>query len=195
MGTLLPSFIDRLPDTRKRRFFKPIALLPPCDIPSGGRWVDLGCGDGVFTAILAALLGAKSTVLGLDRDRRALASLRHNAGRWNLPAQVTALQSDFTAPLPLSGLDGALAANALHFVPDSEKDRVLAAIGASLRGGGRLIIVEYNSARGTGAVPHPLPAESWLRRMERLGLRDAEISARTRSSYLGEMVAVQARLP
>ncbi len=190
-----PAFLDRIPNAQKRRFGKPLALLPPCDIPAGGIWADLGCGDGVFTAVLAALLGTESLVIGLDRDRRALASLVQNIGRWGLGGRIAALQADFTAPLSMTRLDGALAANALHFVPDREKDSVLAGIAKSVRPGGRLVIVEYNAERGTGAVPHPHRARAWLGRLTRLGLRDATVAARTRSSYLGEMVAVQARLP
>lgn len=145
--------------------------------------------------MLAALLGNGSHVVGLDLDRRALASLGHNAERWELGARITALLADFTNPLPLTGLDGALAANSLHFVPHSEKDRVLRHIAASVRSGGRLVIAEYNAGRGTGAVPYPLSAESWAERLRALGCKDVRVPSRTQSSYLGEMAAVQARLP
>lgn len=59
-----------------RRLDKARRLLRPA-IPedSGGVWADLGCGEGIFTYHLAALLQPGSKIHAVDKDRRRLQSL------------------------------------------------------------------------------------------------------------------------
>jgi hypothetical protein len=82
-----------------------------------------------------------------------------------------------------------LAANALHFLRPAEQLALLEKCKDLLWPGGRLIVVEYNTSHGTGAVPHPLPAEGFLEMAVRAGLGKVSIAARTPSSYLGEIYA------
>lgn len=190
---LRSSFLDSVRAGPGRRFAKPLALLPHCRLGSGGAWADLGCGEGVFTAVLAELLGSDGKVLGLDKDPAALRSLRVNLKNWRPRGQVQPVHADFQDPLPFAALDGVLAANALHFIPDEGKGAVLRQFGQALVKGGSLIIVEYNAARGTGAVPHPLSAQAWTERLRGLGFDRVRVAARTASTYLDQMVAVQAQ--
>lgn len=183
-----------VPSRQRRRFAKPLALLPDCSIEQAGTWLDLGCGDGVFSLVLAHLLGRDGHLIGLDRDRSALKRFAAHMRQWRAPAACQALLANFRMPLPLRGLHGVLAANSLHFVPDAGKDAVLRQVSFALRPGGRIVIVEYNATRGTGAVPYPETAEDWVRRLRRLDFDEAEAAASTPSSYLGQMVAVQARV-
>ncbi len=152
-------------------------------------WADLGCGEGIFTAVLCALLGASAIVLGLDRDAAKLRALRRNADRAFSGAELLAVQGDFRAPLPFNGLDGVLVANALHFIPDQRKPAVMAAMLAALKEGGRFVLVEYNTSRGTAAVPYPISSGDLLRLAKGLPLRSLRIAAITPSSYLGQMYA------
>ena len=84
----------------------------------GGRWADIGCGDGVFTQLLLEWLTPGSTVIAVDRDQGALRRLEREVSKGEHNT-VQTLQADFTHRLPLPGakpLDGILLANSLHFV-------------------------------------------------------------------------------
>jgi precorrin-6B methylase 2 len=42
----------------------------------GGRWADLGAGEGAFTLALADLLGPGAHITAIDKDERALKSIK-----------------------------------------------------------------------------------------------------------------------
>ena len=107
------------------------ALIRPAVGGPGETWADLGAGTGTFTRALAALLGPEGRVYAVDRDPGAVEALwslaAHVDGR---RADVMPMLADFTQPLALPPLDGALLANALHFVPSAAQGDVLAGIAA-----------------------------------------------------------------
>jgi SAM-dependent methyltransferase len=119
----------------------------------GGVWADLGAGTGNFTRALRELLGPAGTVYAVDRDGRAVRALSGLAAQPG--AAVVPLQADIAQPLRLPPLDGALAANVLHFIRD--QPAALALIAGRLRPGGRLLVVEYEVAEPLRYVPYPLP--------------------------------------
>ena len=126
---------------------------------SPGIWADFGSGGGAFTLALADLLSDEGQIYSIDRDRRALEQQRA-AMQTQFPDQhVTYQTADFTHPLDLPLLDGALMANSLHFV--RRKEPVLRLIRGYLKPGGRLILVEYNVDHGNQWVPYPLSFETW----------------------------------
>jgi hypothetical protein len=77
-----------------------------------------------------------------------------------IPATVGATSivthaADFTAtPLPATGLDGILLANALHYVAD--QPAFLQSITAAFRGRPRFLVVEYDTAHANPWVPYPV---------------------------------------
>ncbi|MEZ4865446.1 MAG: class I SAM-dependent methyltransferase [Caldilineaceae bacterium] len=169
-----------------------LLLRPAMTATLGGRWADIGCGDGVFTRLLVEWLAPGSTVVAVDRDQGALRRLVQA-----LPAQartaVQPLRADFTQPLSLpdpAPLDGLLLANSLHFV--RQKEPVLTQLVGLLRPGGAVIIIEYNADRGNGAVPYPLRDERCLALMRATGLHEAYIVTREPSSFLGEIYTAMA---
>jgi SAM-dependent methyltransferase len=115
----------------------------------GGRWADLGAGEGAFTRALVDLLGPGSHVTAVDRDGRALRSL---AAAKFPGVEVDTKVGDFTRPLGLADLDGVVMANSLHFLRD--KGPALELVRSMLRAGGSLVIVEYGTDSGNPWVPH-----------------------------------------
>ncbi len=111
-------------------------------------WADIGAGEGNFTLALATLLAASSTIYAVDRDTSALESLRRAMGREPARCHIETVHADFRRPLGLPPLDGALAANSLHFHADHAG--VLSYILGRLRPNGILLIVEYDVS-----VPRP----------------------------------------
>lgn len=143
---------------------------------SGGRWADLGAGEGAFTLALADLIGPEGHIVAVDRDAGALRAI----GR-GIETRVT----DFTRPLDLSELDGVVMANSLHFVRD--KEPVLRSVREMLRAGGRLIIVEYGTDRGNHWVPHPFTYERWETMAARAGFENTRLLKTVPSRWLGSM--------
>jgi SAM-dependent methyltransferase len=163
-----------------------------------GIWADLGAGTGTFTLALAELLGAGSTVYAVDADPSAVRALD------DLPTvgetRIIPVTADFTRPLELPGLrgsrtplDGLLMANALHFVRDATG--VLSRLVQNVRGGGRVIVVEYDQRRASRWVPHPIPAAGWPTLAAAAGLTDAGITATRPSMYSGILYVGSATRP
>jgi ubiquinone/menaquinone biosynthesis C-methylase UbiE len=164
-----------------------VRLLRPGIAQPGGIWADLGAGSGAFTLALAELLGAGGIIHAVDRDRRALDQLAR-ALRAAYPGVDLHLRvADFTQTLPLPPLDGIVMANSLHFV--EAKGAVLAQVRGSLRAGGRLVVVEYNTDRGNRWVPFPFSFATWQSLARQAGFAHTELLATHPSSFLGEFYA------
>lgn len=166
-------------------------LRPALPDAAAGTWADVGCGDGIFTELLAEWLEPGSTIYAVDRDAHALRQLQRRVGNGGHPVRVETVCADFTQPLALPRLDGMVLANSLHFV--RRKQPVLAALTEPMAPGAPIIIIEYNARRGNSAVPHPLGAEGWMALMDAANLQRVHVVGRAPSSFLGEMVAVVGR--
>ena len=127
----------------------------------GGTWADLGAGDGAFTAALADLLGPGAHITAVDRDAGSLRRAREEVGKRFPRTALETLVADFTRPMELTGLDGIVMANSLHFVRN--KAPVLESVRGMLRPGGALVVVEYGADRGNPWVPHPFSFPTWER--------------------------------
>ncbi len=145
---------------------------------AGMRWADLGAGEGAFTLALAQLLGPGVQIIAVDRDGRALRQLAGKSG-------IETMAADFTRPIGLSGLDGVVMANSLHFVRD--KGPVLELVREMLRADGRLVIVEYGTDRGNPWVPHPFSYSRWERIAAEAGFTGTRLLRTIPSSYFGSM--------
>ena len=159
-------------------------LIAPAVDGGTSTWADLGAGWGTFTRALASLLGPGSTLHAVERDaaaRRALDALSAHAPRG---VRIVPSTADFVLPLDLPPLDGALFANALHFVPPDAQFRVLCMVRDLLRHEGRLVIVEYDDRPASRWVPHPIPAVRFAELAEALGMA-APVTAGTRRSDFG----------
>ena len=161
-----------------------VALLAPGVPEKGGRWADLGAGEGAFTLALADLLGPGAYIIAIDRDARALRAIGDG---------IETRVADFTRPLDLHDLDGVVMANSLHFVRN--KGPVLESVRDMLRPGGRLIVVEYSGDRGNPWVPHPFTYPTWVRLAEAAGLQGTEMLHSVPSRYFGSMYSALSRRP
>jgi 2-polyprenyl-6-hydroxyphenyl methylase/3-demethylubiquinone-9 3-methyltransferase len=120
---------------RRAEFFR-AQVLPRLDIT--GDWLDVGCGSGVFSRMIAE---AGGRVLGLDGspamvEAARMASLddalRFEVGRVE---DVGALAGTY---------DGAICLSVIEYLPDPR--RALAGIAGRLKPGGRLVISAPNRA-------------------------------------------------
>jgi SAM-dependent methyltransferase len=159
----------------------------------GGRWADLGAGEGAFTLALADLLGPGAHITAVDRDAGALRELAQAMGRRFPNTSLDVVAGDFTRPLALADLDGIVMANSLHFVRD--KRPVLERVKSMLRPGGRLIVVEYGSDRGNPWVPHPFSFERWQEMAAGAGFEGTRLLDTVPSRYLGSMYSAVSVVP
>jgi ubiquinone/menaquinone biosynthesis C-methylase UbiE len=166
-----------------------VALLRDGVITKGGHWADLGAGDGAFTLALADLLGPGAQITAVDRDSGSLKRLASAAAG----APIDTVVADFTRPLKLSGLDGVVMANSLHFVRD--KAPVLASVREMLRPGGTLIVVEYETDKGNPWVPHPFSFATWQGMAAAAGFEQTRLLHRYPSRYFGSMYSAACSKP
>src|SRR2546423_12472745 len=134
------------------------ALIAPAIRDPGGVWAALGAGAGTFTRALASLIGPAGRIYAVERDRGAISRLQSLAKntRNASSGEVVPVPGDFTRPLDLPSLDGALLANALHFVPALDQAEVLGRIARGIRLGGQVVVVEYEKRRPSRWVPYPV---------------------------------------
>ncbi|WP_436488829.1 class I SAM-dependent methyltransferase [Chitinophaga sp. ARDCPP14] len=142
-----------------------IALIkhPPVTARTQMVWADLGCGSGLFTYALANLLETGSTIYAWDKTPPSLSSQPNPRHVTIQPGQLDFLKDD----LPLSGLDGILMANSLHYVPG--KPAFIDKISAHLQEDGVFLIVEYETAKANPWVPYPVPFQTLKALFHRAG--------------------------
>jgi len=163
--------------------------------PAGGRWADLGAGEGAFTLALADLLGPGGQVTAVDRNRGALRQLSRELHQRFPGTRLDTLPADFTRDLGLADLDGAVMANSLHFVHDRHKPAVLDLVRAMLRPGGRLVMVEYDADGGNPWVPHPFSYPRWAEMAGAAGLAGTRMLGSVPSRFLGSIYAAVSERP
>jgi ubiquinone/menaquinone biosynthesis C-methylase UbiE len=159
----------------------------------GGKWADLGAGEGAFTLALADLLGSGAHIPAAPRDAGSMRGLATEMRRRFPATGLEVLAADFTRPISLSSLDGMVMANSLHFVRD--KRPVLERVRAMLRPGGSLIVVEYGSDRGNPWVPHPFSYQRWEQMAAAAGFEGTRLLGTVPSRYLGSMYSTITYVP
>ena len=161
-----------------------------------GTWADLGAGEGAFTLALAELLPPEATIHAIDRDassRRGLERAYEELAERRDLARVLPRTADFRDELGLTGLDGIVMANSLHFV--KQKTPVLARVRAALRPGGRFLVVEYDGDDGNPWVPYPLSFATWCRVAVAAGLGEPRLLATQPSRFMGRIYSAASTRP
>jgi len=142
------------------------------------RWADLGCGGGTFTIALNSILPAGSHLIAIDKNAQ------------NLP---NFLKADFEKEdLPLSGLDGILMANSLHYVRD--KPKLVKKLEACFVANPTFLIVEYDTTRSNPWVPYPINYQNLLQLFTGLGYSTINKLAEAPSRFGGSMYSALIRL-
>ena len=148
------------------------------------HWADLGCGAGLFTKALAAIIKTGSTITAIDKNSNSLKNL---GGTYN-GISIETQAGDFTTIQFPVLLDGVLLANALHYV--SNKQSFITHLKAQLKKGGHIIIVEYDTANANPWVPYPINFINLKMLFQTEGFTEIELIGRKPSIYGAEMYAV-----
>lgn len=123
-----------------------------CGIAPGWRVVDVGCGSGVVTRDVAARVGARGHVVGVDRSRVLLAAARRRAREERLERRIDFRLGDAGAlPLRSGRFDCALAVTVLLHV--ARPLAVLRELARVTRPGG--VVGLQDQDFGTQVLDHP----------------------------------------
>ncbi len=166
-----------------------IEFLRPA-VDAGLRtWADLGAGSGTFTAALATILDAKSTIYAVDNDPEAVRQLR----QLRLPESAASIVpvhgdlGDLEAIPDFEDVrwDAAVLANVLHYF--SEPIAVLRGVASRLPLDGRIVLVEYDRSSANRWVPHPIPLSRAPDVVSAAGFRWRGVVAQRQSQYQGRL--------
>lgn len=140
------------------------------------NWADLGCGNGTFTKALADLLPTGSHITAVDRENQ-------NFNR----SAVDFIRANFEKEdLHLTGLDGILIANAIHYVAD--KTSLIKKLETMFKETPKFVIIEYDTDNPNPWVPYPLSFKKLQILFQGLGYgRIDKISERPSAYHSGRM--------
>jgi ubiquinone/menaquinone biosynthesis C-methylase UbiE len=150
-ASVAATLIDPSRDARQ----KPKELVAALELKPGMTVVDLGTGPGYMLPYLSAAVGATGTVVAEDIQTDFLEKARAKAA--GLGNVKFVLGSEKDPSLARGSADLILVLDAYHHFDYPEK--MLAALKAALKPGGRLAIVEYHKkagAMGPGDPERPL---------------------------------------
>jgi ubiquinone/menaquinone biosynthesis C-methylase UbiE len=157
---------------------------------AGGLWADIGAGSGAFTLALRDLAGPDVDFIAVDRDRAGLQILRTTMERRFPGTRLRLLEADMAGHLALPPLDGIMAANAIHYIPD--QNALLRRWKDYLKPEGRLIVVEYDAETGNRWVPYPLSFASFGEIAWAAGFTAPVLLATRPSRWLGRIYSALA---
>ncbi len=138
-------------------------LLRDAGITTGMRVLDVGCGRGDFTFVVARLVGERGAVIGLDREARVVSSARDRASELGV-GNVGFIEGDLLAPpVEGDGYDAVVGRRVLMYQAD--RVRALRALSSVLRPGGIAVFQEVDATMVPApAGSHPLHEQvtNWI---------------------------------
>jgi len=132
-------------DRNRDAWQRPTEVFDALGLKPGHRVADVGCGFGYFTFRLAARVGPKGKVYGVDIDQKAIDRVRQRKERENL-AHVEAILGESADPHLPNDLDAVLIVDTYHEF--REYDQTMQAVFRAMKPGGRLAIIDGEAPSG-----------------------------------------------
>ena len=116
-------------------------MLANLGVRPGMTICDMGCGNGYYTLQLAKMTGENGSVVGVDVQPEMLGFLRERMEKEVVENIIPILGSFHNPRLPKDTIDLVLLVDVYHEF--SHPEEMLAAMRASLKKGGMIVLVEY----------------------------------------------------
>ena len=116
-------------------------MLANLGLKPGMTICDMGCGNGFHSLQLAKMIGKKGIVVGVDVQPEMLSMMRRRMEEQGIENIIPILGSYHNPHLPPASIDLVLMVDVYHEF--SHPEQMLAAIRASLKPDGRIVLVEF----------------------------------------------------
>jgi ubiquinone/menaquinone biosynthesis C-methylase UbiE len=123
---------------RKRRVYRQLAAKS--GVRAGDRVLDVGCGTGYFTRIMAQAVGPDGRAQGVDPSQDALARSRQLTRSTNCTfAQGQAENLD----IPTGSIDVVVTTMMIHHLPEQTRPQAITEMLRVLRPGGQVLLADF----------------------------------------------------
>lgn len=123
---------------RRRHVFTTLAALSGAR--PGDRVLDVGCGSGYFTRVMAETVAPGGTAVGVDPSREVIAYARRRTRLANCTfSEGTAEALD----APDGAYDVVVSSLMIHHLPEAQRPQAIREMFRLLRPGGRVLIAEF----------------------------------------------------
>jgi 2-polyprenyl-3-methyl-5-hydroxy-6-metoxy-1,4-benzoquinol methylase len=147
-----PAELERL--AAQARLYDPFTeqFFHEAGVDAGMQVLDVGCGSGEVSFLLARLVGSGGRVVGIDNASTAVETARHRAQEQRI-ANVRFLVADVAELAVDDHFDAAVGRFVLQFVPDPAE--ALRGVGRHVRPGGTIAFqeVDWSGCRALPALP------------------------------------------
>jgi ubiquinone/menaquinone biosynthesis C-methylase UbiE len=123
---------------RRRSIYQRLAILSGARV--GDQTLDVGCGDGYLTRIMAEAVGPAGTSYGVDPSSDAIAAARRRTTLANCVFTEGTAQS---IDAPNSSYDCVVSSLMLHHLPEPDRPAAIAEMARVLRPGRTLLVGEF----------------------------------------------------
>jgi len=111
----------------------------------GDQILDVCCGTGTLTSLIAGRVGPDGQVIGVDLSEYVLEIARKK--RRNVPVTFQRAEAE-NLPFALAKFDKCFISFGLHEMPEQARQNTIKEIRRTLRSGGSLFVVDYNLPAG-----------------------------------------------
>lgn len=141
-------------------------MLSGAGVGPGARVLELGCGAGDLTTLLADLVGPDGEVVAVDRDPSQIAAATTRLRPSSVRA-VTFVDVDVESFVPTGTFDAVVGRYVLMYLPSPEG--ILERAAGWLRPGGALAFLEMDFFRGVRSRAWPPASERTMRAIDFVG--------------------------
>ena len=117
-------------------------LIDKAALSHGERVIDVGCGTGKVSLLVADIVLPDGEVVGIDASAEMIAMSRKRARDANVTVEFRRSVME-NLPFPDACFDVVLSCQALHHVPRDAKFQALSEMRRVLRPGGRLLLLDH----------------------------------------------------
>ena len=143
------KFVERFEREGREVFDKRKRIVAACKIKPGMVIADIGAGTGLFTRMLAPLVGTKGRVYAVDIAKNFVDHVKQTCKRQGLKNVTGVVCSQSSVNLPPNSIDLAFVCDTYHHFEFPYK--TMRSIYRALRPGGKVVLVEFHRIEGVSS--------------------------------------------